>query len=175
MRAVSNTVAHINGLVSRLSHVRENLTIRPAECDLNELVRVALKSLAGPHGVEMTTGLCPLPKVLLDSDQIQKVLTNLLLNAREAVGQHGRIGVATSQQNSWAVLSVTDNGCGMSHDFVRRSLFRPFKTTKKQGIGIGMFQCKMIVEAHRGRIEVESEPGNGTIFRVMLPIQQPAS
>jgi signal transduction histidine kinase len=58
----------------------------------------------------------------------------------------------------------------MSPAFLRSSLFRPFQTTKKKGLGIGMFQSKMIVEAHRGRILVESEPAVGTTFRVMLPL-----
>ena len=106
----------------------------------------------------------------LDPAQIQKVLTNLVLNAREALGPGGIIRVETSQGNGWVVLSVSDNGCGMSADFIQRSLFRPFQTTKKKGIGIGMFHSKMIVEAHRGRIEVESEPGKGTAFRILLPV-----
>ena len=61
------------------------------------------------------------------------------------------------------------NGCGMSPDFIARSLFRPFQTTKKNGLGIGMFQSKMIVEAHGGRIAVASQPGAGTTFQVFLP------
>jgi signal transduction histidine kinase len=60
----------------------------------------------------------------------------------------------------------------MSSDFVQRSLFRPFQTTKKKGIGIGMFQCQAIIEAHRGKIEVESAPGKGTTFRVLLPLNR---
>jgi signal transduction histidine kinase len=60
----------------------------------------------------------------------------------------------------------------MSPAFLRASLFRPFQTTKKKGLGIGMFQSKMIVEAHRGKIRVESEPGAGTTFRVMLPLNR---
>jgi signal transduction histidine kinase len=58
----------------------------------------------------------------------------------------------------------------MSADFLARSLFRPFQTTKKNGTGIGMFHTKMIVEAHRGRIEAESQVGKGTTFRVRLPL-----
>jgi len=58
----------------------------------------------------------------------------------------------------------------MSQAFLKSSLFRPFQTTKKKGLGIGMFQSKMIVEAHRGRITVESAPEVGTTFRVMLPL-----
>jgi signal transduction histidine kinase len=60
----------------------------------------------------------------------------------------------------------------MSPAFLKGSLFRPFQTTKKKGLGIGMFQSKMIVEAHRGKIRVESEPGAGTTFRVMLPLNR---
>ena len=57
----------------------------------------------------------------------------------------------------------------MSRDFMRQSLFRPFQTTKKSGLGIGMFHSKAIIDAHQGRIEVESQPGEGTTFRVLLP------
>ena len=121
-------------------------------------------------GVELVKQFHPLPKVVIDREQLQNVVTNLLLNARDAVGRGGQIRVETSQCDGRAVLSVADNGCGMSPEFVRDSLFRPFQTTKKKGLGIGMFQSKIIVEAHRGNIQVESEPGKGTKFGVMLPL-----
>jgi signal transduction histidine kinase len=88
------------------------------------------------------------------------------------VGHGGQIHIETNQNNGWAVLVVSDNGSGMKPEFLNRSLFRPFQTTKKNGLGIGMFQSKMIVEAHKGRIEVESEPGKGTTFRIYLPLQK---
>ena len=171
LRAVSKTVTHINGLISRLSSLRQNLNIKPIESDLNVLVLETLNGLNEAPGIESIKELRSLPKIFMDPDQIQKVVTNLALNAREALSLGGTIRIETSQRNSWAVLSVSDNGCGMSREFVSRSLFRPFQTTKKQGIGIGMFQCKMIVEAHHGKIEVETEPGKGSTFRVMLPLQ----
>jgi signal transduction histidine kinase len=105
----------------------------------------------------------------MDRAQIQNVLTNLLLNARDALTSGGQIKVETSQRNGWAILRVSDNGCGMTTEFIKRSLFRPFQTTKKKGLGIGMFQARIIVEAHHGRIEVESTPGKGTAFRILLP------
>jgi signal transduction histidine kinase len=66
---------------------------------------------------------------------------------------------------------VRDNGAGIDPEYLRTSLFRPFRTTKKNGTGIGMFHCKKIIEAHQGRIEVESEPGKGTEFKVLLPMR----
>jgi len=105
----------------------------------------------------------------MDPEQVQKVVTNLLINAREAIAGRGEIRVETSIDGTWAMLTVTDTGCGMGPDFLSQSLFRPFQTTKKQGIGIGMFQCKMIVEAHHGKIEVQSELNKGTTFRILLP------
>ena len=107
----------------------------------------------------------------MDPDQIRKVLANMVLNANDALSQGGEIRIETGQRNGWAVISVSDNGSGMSKEFMEKSLFRPFKTTKKQGMGIGLFQSKMIVEAHGGRIEAESEENVGSTFRVFLPIK----
>lgn len=172
LRGISKTVAHINGLITRLTVLRHELDIQAVECDLNELVNQTLNGQEQAPGVELVKELGPLPKVRLDPAQIQKVLTNLVLNARESIDSSGKIRIETSQRNGYVVLAVADNGCGMSAEFIQRSLFRPFNTTKKKGIGIGMFHCKMIVEAHHGRIEVQSELGKGTAFRVLLPITQ---
>lgn len=172
LRGMSKTVVHINDLISRLNMLRHELKVQAVECDLNELVTETLKGQGQAPGIELVKDLHPLPRVQVDPAQIEKVLTNLLLNSREALGAGGQVHIQTSRRDGWAVLAVSDNGCGMTQEFMQTSLFRPFKTTKKNGIGIGMFHCKMIVEAHHGRIEVESEPGKGTAFRVLLPISQ---
>ncbi|MDB6022011.1 MAG: Alginate biosynthesis sensor protein KinB, partial [Pedosphaera sp.] len=172
LRGVQKTVTHINNLISRLSLLRHGLELRLAETDLNEVVAKALAVQKGALTVELVQDIHPVPKVRLDPEQLLKVITNLVLNATEAVSKDGQVRVATSQLNGWVVLAVADNGCGMSAEFLNRSLFRPFQTTKKAGLGIGMFQSKMIVEAHGGRMEVESEAGKGTTFRVLLPLNK---
>jgi putative PEP-CTERM system histidine kinase len=170
LRGIASTVARINLHIERLSLLRSKLELKPVQSDLNKLVTETLEHLNGMPGVELVKELQPLPNVVVDREQMQNVLTNLLLNAREAVGNEGQIRVETTQRDGRAVLSVTDNGCGMTPDFLRNSLFRPFHTTKKKGLGIGMFQSKVIIEAHRGYIQVESEPGKGTTFGVFLPL-----
>ena len=170
LRGISNTVDRINKHIERLSVLRNKLELKPIESDLNQLVIETLQDMNGMPGVELVKELHPLPKVIIDPEQFRNVVTNLLLNASEAVGSNGQIRIETSQREGRALLSVADNGCGMSADFQRDSLFRPFQTTKKRGLGIGMFQSRMIVEAHRGNIEVESQPGKGTKFWVFLPL-----
>ncbi len=171
LRGIAKSARHIDDLISRLSQLRHRTAVGPVEADLNRVVTDVLGGLDLSSSVKVTQELAPLPRQPLDPEQIQKVVTNLVLNAREAVKGDGQIHIRTLQQNGWAVLSVADNGIGMSREFVEKSLFRPFQTTKKQGIGIGMFQSKMIIDAHRGKIEVETAPGKGTTFRVLLPLK----
>jgi putative PEP-CTERM system histidine kinase len=171
LRGIANTVSRINLQIRRLSVLRNKLELKPVESDLNELVDETIDNLNGILGVELVKELHPLPRIVVDRQQLQNVVTNLLLNARDAVSRDGRIRVETTQCDGRAVLSVADNGCGMSPEFLKNSLFRPFQTTKKKGLGIGMFQSKIIVEAHRGSIQVESEPGKGTKFGVYLPLR----
>jgi len=142
------------------------------EVDINQLVTEALANLNGTLDAELVTKFDQVPKILADREQLRSVFTNLLLNARDAVGPNGRITLETTRQGDWVALSVSDNGCGMSEDFIKNSLFRPFRTTKKKGLGIGMFQAKMIIEAHSGNIQVESAIGSGTVFRILLPLTQ---
>ena len=175
LRAISHTVTHVNGLISRLGQLRHELEIEPADADLNQIVTDALAALKLSADTTLITDIQPLPRIRLDGEQLNKVVTNLVLNAAEAVSGRGQVRVATSRQNGWVVLTVDDNGCGMSDEFVARSLFRPFQTTKKSGLGIGMFQSKMIVEAHGGRIAVASQPGTGTTFQVFLRVPTAAN
>lgn len=170
LRGITRTIVHINHLIERLGHLRGRLQINPVASDLNELVLAALAEVEPLPQINLVKVIHPLPKMLLDQEQMLKVVTNLLFNAREAVASTGEVRIETSQNNGYAVLSVSDDGCGMKPEFLNQSLFRPFQTTKKNGLGIGLFQSKMIVEAHQGRIQVESQPGKGTTFRIILPI-----
>lgn len=170
LRVIGQSVEKIKTLCSRLSVLRERIDLDLREMDLNGLVRATLAQFNGCLQDRLETDLGEVPPVPMDPEQMQKVLTNLILNAGEASGDDGGIRVTTERHGRWAVLSVGDNGVGMSREFMERSLFQPFRTTKEKGMGIGLFHSKMIVEAHGGRIEVESEEGQGATFRVLLPV-----
>jgi len=173
VRAVGKSVQHLNDLIGRLGQLRQELKLQPVEVDLADVVEAALAGTGKPTHVLLQKELQPVPALQLDPALMNSVIQNLVLNAQEAAPvTGGQVKVTTGRLNGWAVLTVSDNGCGMTPEFLRRSLFRPFQTTKKRGLGIGMFQSKMIIEAHRGRVEVESAPGQGTTVRVLLPLAE---
>ena len=170
LRGMGKTVSHINSLISRLSLLRNELKLVPVETSLGHVIDQVVGTLDPATQGLVRCEMNDATTVRLDIEQIAKVLTNLLINAREALPpEGGEIIVRTAAVGGWVSLTVSDNGCGISPEFLRTGLFRPFQTTKKNGLGIGMFQSKMIIEAHGGRIEVTSEPGSGTTFRILLP------
>lgn len=171
LRVISQSVQKINTMSGRLSLVSQKLELQMRETDLKAFVQQSLASLDGFFKTPVVAELNEAPPVLMDQNEMKKVLDNLLINAQEAnvASGNGAIVVRTGQSDKWAEFSVADDGCGMKKEFVERQLFRPFQTTKPKGMGIGLFHCKTIVEAHGGRIEVESEEGKGSTFRVLLP------
>jgi putative PEP-CTERM system histidine kinase len=170
LRMMSGSLAKIDSMCSRLSMLRQHVELNVAECDIKHLVAATLDEFKSNLKATLEPDLQPVPKALADPEQIHKVLTNLVMNANEAMNGDGVIRVATVHEGNTVGFAVKDNGCGMSEEFIQKSLFRPFRTTKKKGLGIGLFHTKLIVEAHRGKIEVSSKPGKGTEFRVVLPV-----
>ena len=108
-----------------------------------------------------------------DSRELSKVLANLLINALDASENGGGVTVEVGVEEH-AFIKVSDQGCGMTPEFIREQLFTPFKTTKSKGLGIGLYQSRQIVLAHQGQIEVSSSPGEGSVFTVWLPLSGPA-
>jgi putative PEP-CTERM system histidine kinase len=171
LKTISQSVAKINTMSGRLSLLSQKLDLVFKEIDLNELIAATVDDVKDYVKVTVTRKLDVVPTISIDSGQIHKVLENLLMNASDALGKDGEIVVSTGYNDGWAEISVQDNGCGMSEEFIEKSIFRPFQTTKKQGMGIGLYHCKTIVNAHGGRIEVKSIEGRGTTFKVLLPLK----
>ncbi len=171
VRTVGLTVERINTMIQKLSSLRHELQLRREPCRLDLLAADVLAELESQMGTGcvLEYELATLPELRLDRDSIISVITNLVVNAREAMTDGGTIRVTTAATAGQVLLTVTDNGQGMDDEFIRNGLFRPFLSTKTKGLGIGMFQCKKIIEAQGGSIRVESTPGSGTTFDVSFP------
>jgi two-component system, NtrC family, sensor histidine kinase AtoS len=117
---------------------------------------------------EPTAGL---PALMLVPDRMDQVFLNLTLNAVEAMPEGGRLRIGTdcTGDPAWIRAKFVDTGCGIAPDDLPR-LFEPFYTTKTEGLGLGLYLTHNIVEEHGGRIEVESELGQGATFTVWLPV-----
>ncbi len=176
VKTVGRTVERINQMIVKLSGLRHELQLRKSPCRLDLICDEMLGEFSEETGADITLerDLRELPELLLDRDAMASVVTNLVVNAREAMTAEGTIRVVTAAHDGKISLSVADDGHGMSADFIRNDLFRPFHSTKTKGLGIGMFQCKKIVEAHGGSIRVESTPESGTCFTILLPISPAA-
>lgn len=110
-------------------------------------------------------------KIKGSRESMRQVFSNLLLNAIEAIAEEGSVAIKITDsqvQPDMTEISVTDNGCGIPHD-VLPHIFEPFFTTKENGAGLGLATVYRIIEAHRGKISVESTPGRGTTFKILLP------
>jgi putative PEP-CTERM system histidine kinase len=170
LRGIGNATRRIEEMIGRLSAFRQQPALARVDTDLNQLVAAVLDEFELTADIELSRGLQPLPRVAIDREAIKSVVTNLVMNARDASDRGGRIRVSTESRDGRVNLAVTDAGAGMSAAFIQERLFRPFQSTKTQGLGIGLFQCRAIVQAHGGSIHVVSEPGVGTTFTVTLPV-----
>ncbi|MBI5015809.1 MAG: PAS domain-containing protein [Deltaproteobacteria bacterium] len=171
--------------IDRIHRLVRNLMsfVRPSEetfypLDVNEIVVDALSFsrydlTRGDTRVQEALS-SPLPKVLGAKDQLEHLLVNLLTNARDAVGGRGTISVSTRGDDGHVLLEVGDDGVGMGPDQVAQ-IFEPFFTTKARGkgTGLGLFIAAGIAKKHRGEIAVESQPGRGSRFTVILPAFRP--
>jgi two-component system NtrC family sensor kinase len=156
--------------------------------DLNAVVRETVQFVdhqAGFQNIAFSAELdAQLPSLWMDANQIKQVLINLIVNARDAMGERGRLTICTRRLPTLfslgpgrravpaVELTVTDSGCGIPQEHLPK-IFDPFFTSKEpgKGVGLGLSVGYSIIRAHGGQISVESEVGRGTTFRIVLPVE----
>jgi hypothetical protein len=111
-------------------------------------------------------------EVLGHAERLERVIGHLVQNALDATPDDGRVWIRLSQENGNATVEVGDNGCGMSQEFIRNHLFRPFDSTKNSGMGVGAYESAQYVSELGGRLAVDSKEGQGTVMRIILPRHQ---
>src|SRR6266436_3909767 len=122
------------------------------------------------HDVELSVRVDPaVPSFPFDADQITQVVWNIALNGVEAMDGRGRLGIAVSLSGALVAIAISDTGRGMPAE-ERRRVFEPFFSRKPAGTGLGLTIARRIVASHGGRIEIESTPGRGTCFTILLPL-----
>lgn len=172
IKTIDSTVLRMKGLIERLSYVPREPELRKEVINIKAFIDKSASgagvlrhtNIAFSNAIDENMLFC------VDPDVMEMVFLNLLKNGMEAIQGRGEIRVDCSVSDKWIDLSISDSGLGMSQEFIENSLFRPFKSTKKGGFGIGLYQCKAVIEGHGGKIRVESVESKGTTFIVRLPL-----
>ncbi|MCH7628388.1 MULTISPECIES: XrtA/PEP-CTERM system histidine kinase PrsK [Novosphingobium] len=176
----------LNALLARLSRYGTGNVERLEEIDAADVIRAIAarydamqgQGIAGLQTVDVSrvyvTDAQPC-KVLANRETLEQVLLHLVQNAVDASPPGMAVFLQTRSESLWGYVEVIDTGCGMSADFVRNRLFKPFVSTKQGGFGIGAFEARELVTAMRGRLDVESREGLGSRFTVRLPLAATAS
>ena len=166
---VRNAADKLNGLIAKLSRYGANPLERLEEVDPVEIVR----SVVAQHGQSHPIGVSVLPTklgVIGNRETLEQVLVHLVQNAIDASASTDPVTLGVRNEGLYAAIEVIDTGTGMSPDFVRNRLFKPFVSTKPGGFGIGAFEARELVRAMQGRLDVESREGLGSRFVIRLPL-----
>jgi signal transduction histidine kinase len=176
LKGLTSATDKLKAIVARLARPLTSLSgehKRPTNVDLVPILKRVIAMTAEPsrNKHKIVTRLPPSLYALVDPARIEEVIENLLLNALEAMSEKsGTLTIEAGLTDKGAPsFSISDTGQGMSKSFIESRLFRPFSTTKRTGIGLGLYTCREVIQASAGSIEVESVEGAGTTFRVVLP------
>ena len=172
LATVEHVVGRMNQLMQQLRS-GETPVEKPRPVDLSTLVRrVQSVRAAGRAGLRIEA----VPDVLVNGheDRLERVIGHLVQNGFDAAGDKPQVTVRVFREAGHAVIEVADNGVGMTPEFVRDHLFKPFQSSKASGMGIGAYESQQYVASLGGRMDVDSKPGVGTRVRLLLPALRPA-
>jgi putative PEP-CTERM system histidine kinase len=165
---VANTAGRISRLIEQLQ--RGEVAERAETVTLEALARTAVERSAAREPAPVLDLEDGALEVAASRERLTSVLEHVIRNAQDATPAQGRVTVRVCRRDGRAVVEVADTGQGMSPEFVRERLFRPFDSTKgAKGMGIGAYQAREYARSLGGDVEVESTPGQGTTFRLILP------
>ena len=172
---ISTEVDRTNSLVTRFLDFARPLAIRLEETDLTQVIDQAVTDVENhqpPLNVTIYKNYSPeIPPFYLDGELMERVLYNLLVNAAQASPAGGSVTVKTREVEGMIEVAVIDRGSGIPPKLIE-NIFNPFYTTKSSGVGLGLAIVSKIVDEHGGTISVESQPGEGSVFRVYLPFRK---
>jgi signal transduction histidine kinase len=173
---ITSEVDRANSLVTRFLQFARPLELRPEKADLARTLdrAVALVEREAPGVAIYKNYELEMPPFAFDAELMERVIYNLALNAAQATAPGGAVTVKTRAAGGMAEIAVIDRGAGIDSRHLN-SIFNPFFTTKPAGVGLGLAIVSKIVDQHGGKITVESEPGKGSVFRILLPMERAAS
>ena len=168
---IESSIEHANKIIGDLLDYSRNIKLEISQTTPKTALFDALSTLEVPNHIIIIDNTQCTPSFRADVGSIKRVFVNLIKNAIDAMPEKGNLEIKSLQTESSVEFSFIDSGVGISEE-TKAKLFTPLVTTKAQGMGFGLAICKRLVEAHGGKINVTSKLGEGTTFKVTLPISQ---
>lgn len=165
---LQNSVGKMNTLIARLTRYARAGSSHPEIVDPETLIRTLIADKKSEQNISFLGG--EHMSILADPQQLEQIITHLVQNAQDASSAGQPIYIKLSRHGMNGRIDIVDNGCGMSPEFIRTKLFKPFISSKTDGFGIGAFEARSLVEGMGGRIHVESREGEGSRFSIYLPL-----
>jgi signal transduction histidine kinase len=134
------------------------------------IIEESLSLVKIPQNIRVSDASKSEPRIMVDLEKMKRVCVNIIRNAIDAMPQGGTLTITSRGSDDKLEIAFTDTGAGMAKEILER-LGTPFFTTKAKGMGLGLSICKRIIEAHGGKISVESAIGKGTTFTITIPIR----
>ncbi len=166
---VDEQAQYMNKIVSDLQDYGKPISLEIADCEVEKMVKASMSVTAISQNVKTSVRIEEDVQVIpMDQTLMKRVFVNLIMNAVQAMPDGGQLTIAAHRENENAIISIADTGKGIAEENMGK-LFAPLFTTKAKGQGFGLAVCKRIVEAHGGKINVESEINKGANFIITLP------
>ena len=170
INVIDNAIEHANRIINDLLDYSREMHLELGQCSPKSLLKSVLPMIQIPDKIKIIDRTADDPVMLADVDKVVRVFTNLVKNALDAMPEGGTLEIRSSRKGEDVEFVFIDSGEGISETVVAK-LFTPLFTTKAKGMGFGLAICKRFVEAHGGKVTVESVVGKGTTFTVTLPIE----
>jgi PAS domain S-box-containing protein len=170
LEIIEKDIEYSNKIINDLLEYSRDLKLTLTEANPKMLVNKALSFVKVPRNIRVLDETEAQPEIKVDTERIQRVLINIIKNAFDAMPNGGKLAIKSEKVEDSVVLSFSDTGVGMSVETLSK-VWTPLFTTKARGMGFGLPICKRIVEAHGGKICVESEVGKGSTFTLSIPIE----
>ncbi len=165
-------MTHLLNLLEDVSHYNNSMLLHPELLNTSHWLKEVTASLNFllPKPFHFSSHIPQdLPEIHADSTKLRQALHNLIRNGFESLEGDGTVSLAASADGRYLSIRISDTGCGIPAEYID-SLFQPFTTHKPNGTGLGLAITKRIIEAHHGQLLLETEPGTGTCFTILLPL-----
>jgi signal transduction histidine kinase len=176
---IGDTVRRMDAIVNRFRESQQPIIVK-LRVDLNQILKKIMEDLPQRRvrDIDISVTLNELKLIWGDPFYLHNAFHSIIENAIDAMPRGGMLtissGVIAQRKKKKICIEISDNGVGMPESFIKDGLFSAFRTTKQSGLGLGLFTSKQIITMHSGKIEVSSAPGEGTTFRILLPVEDNA-